>query len=70
MADLALLGPDCLDTLTLGSCLVPIALCAVEALPREAFVHIALDIIAGSHGLDKEALGVAFVEGGHDFLAV
>jgi hypothetical protein len=70
LAQLALFGPNLLDTPSVAAGLVAVALCALVSLCGETFVHVALDIIATSNGFVQESLCVAFVESIHDLFAI
>jgi hypothetical protein len=63
-------SPNLLNTRTLVSSVVTIALGSVGSLGGKALVHVTLDVVAVADGFVKESAGVALVEGCHDLLAV
>lgn len=67
---LPLFSPDLLDTPTVAARLVSVALCAVESLCGETFVHFDFDIIAASNGLVYKSLGMTLIESSHDLFAI
>lgn len=70
LVQLPLLSPDLLDPPPIAARLVSVPLGPVVPFRRETAVHLALDVVAVAEGLVEEPASVAFVEGGHDLLAV
>lgn len=67
---LALFSPDLLNTSAVAAGLVSVALCAVESLCGETFVHFDFDIIAASNGFVYKSLGMTLIESSHDLFAI
>ena len=70
MVKLALFSPDLLDTSAVAARLFSVALCAVESLRGETFVHFDFDIVAASNSFVYESLGMTLIESSHDLFAI